>query len=99
MNKINFSQEFNALLNLCPGIAMQLHSELIKPEHLMLALLSQQDSPAFKALESVATESVAELQQRMLSMLTDEMPGEATDKVLVSDLTNRILRQIGRAHV
>lgn len=92
MNKINFSQEFNALLNLCPGIAMQLHSELIKPEHLMLALLSQQDSPAFKALESVATESVAELQQRMLSMLTDEMPGEATDKVLVSDLTNRILR-------
>lgn len=92
MNKINFSKEFNELLNLCPAIAMQFHSPLIRPEHLLLALLSRNDSEAYRSLERVSDVSLDELQSRLFTSISETMPSQPSDHVGVSDITNRIIR-------
>lgn len=92
MNKINFSDEFNETLKLCPSIAAQLKADLITPEHLLLALLASPQSKAYKMVENVSSSPVKELTSELYSTLSTEAIDAEERPIQVSEVTNRILR-------
>ncbi len=92
ISKINFSGEFNELLNLCPNIARQLHATTIRPEHLILAMLFATDSVAYSVLNSVAASPLMNLREQLMELLSGSVSPAESEKITVSDITNRIIR-------
>lgn len=108
MMDIKFTQELQKALNDSTREALRHNVHIIKPEHLLLAILSDPQGSAFRLVERASTGSSAyELQQRLDKYLFEEavdnaLPdaGDDTDpaedqqpkEITVSELANRLIK-------
>ena len=87
----NFSNELKYVLDQSRVEATRHNSSLIKAEHLLLAILSQTDSHAFKALRKLLSdESMYQLRDNLDNSLFEQP--NASNVLAVSDLANRIIK-------
>lgn len=93
MNNIFFSPEFNKMLSRSSEAAAELHSPLILPEHLLLAITADGDSQAYRLLSSVAGPDLVPCIHRFVEWFRErEHPENEPDNILICDSTNRVLR-------
>lgn len=87
----NFSPDVPALLERSKREAIRHNNPSIDPSHLLLAMLSDMDSDAFKLVERAAEgQSAYELYQNLDSWLFNQSKYSST--LSVSDITNRIVK-------
>ncbi len=88
----NFSPEIPVLLDRCKREAIRHNNSNIDPQHLLLALLADISSPAFKLVERAAVgDSAYELSRKLDEMLFN-ISSETSSVLSVSDITNRIVK-------
>lgn len=94
MNNIDFSNDFQEMMKQCVPICLQLHSNVMKPEHIVLAILSHPGSLAYESLKYASSISPEELQQRIYASLdTDSNPIEANINTIgIGEVMQRVLR-------
>lgn len=89
---IRFTKEVANLLDKSRLEAIRHNNSAIRPEHLLLAIMLDMNSDAFKLIEHAAKDvSAYELQQQLDNSLYD-VDGHTDSAPAVSDLTNRILK-------
>ena len=99
MMDIRFSKNMEDILNASRQEAIRHNNNRINPEHLLLALLKDVNSSAFKAVERAANGTSAfNLQQELdrqifeASLAQSKTDAVSSDEVTATDLTNRIVK-------
>lgn len=92
MNNIEFSSDFQQLMSQCPPICLKLHSGILKPEHIVLAILSQEGTLAYDSIKYSSNISPEQLSQQLYSVLDGENGDEKVEQIVVGDITNRVIR-------
>lgn len=87
----NFSNELKYVLDQSRVEATRHNSSLIKAEHLLLAILSQAGSHAFKALQKLLNDDTMYQLRDTLDSSLFEQPN-SSNVLAVSDLANRIIK-------
>ena len=87
----NFSNELKYVLDQSRVEATRHNSSLIKAEHLLLAILSQAGSHAFKALQKLLNDDTMYQLRDTLDNSLFEQPN-SSNVLAVSDLANRIIK-------
>ncbi len=87
----NFSNELKYVLDQSRVEATRHNSSLIKAEHLLLAILSQAGSHAFKALQKLLNDDTMYQLRDTLDSSLFEQPN-SSNMLAVSDLANRIIK-------
>ena len=89
---INLSQELKTILENSRQEAIKHNNSVIRPEHLLLALMADFGSTSVHIMEKAAHDSsVYELQQGLDSALFESSPAAGVEPT-VSDLTNRLVK-------
>ncbi len=92
MNNIEFSNDFQQLMSQCPPLCIQLHSGVLKPEHIVLAILSQEGTLAYDSIRYSSNVSPEQLKQELYSFLDGQGDDEHIENIVVGDITNRVIR-------
>lgn len=94
MNNIDFSNNFQEMMKQCIPICLQLNSTVMKPEHIVLAILSHPGSPAYESIKYASSVSPENLQQSIYSSLDSPSSSEIPDvnTISVGEVMQRILR-------
>ncbi len=91
MDSYNFSPEMSVMLEKCKREATRHSNACVNPEHLLLVMLSDMDSPAFKLVERAASSrSAYELYQELDNWLFNQAGANPSQNI--SDITKRIIR-------
>ena len=90
----NFTQDYKNVLEYSKNIAIQHNNEIINPEHLLLALISDFNGKPFFLLEKASTNGVSayELQQDLDKILYQNKQSLNGSECVVSDLSNKIIK-------
>jgi ATP-dependent Clp protease ATP-binding subunit ClpC len=90
---INFTNQLKNILELSRKEAVRHNNNIINPEHLFLALLSDTGSAEFSMLEKISRNvSVYQLRQQLDDSLFDASANHLGGDVNVSDLSNRLIK-------
>jgi ATP-dependent Clp protease ATP-binding subunit ClpC len=90
---INFTEQLKNILELSRKEAVRHNNNIINPEHLFLALLSDTGSAEFSMLEKISRNvSVYQLRQQLDDSLFDSAGGSIVGDVTASDLSNRLIK-------
>ncbi|MCC8117125.1 MAG: ATP-dependent Clp protease ATP-binding subunit [Bacteroidales bacterium] len=91
MDSYNFSPEMSVLLDKCKREAARHSNACVNPEHLLLVMLADMESPAFKLVERAASSrSAYELYQELDTWLFNQAGAHPSQNI--SDITKRIIR-------
>ena len=98
MTETNFSAELKQVLNDSTQQALRHNTSVIRPEHILMAIISDSSGKGFRLVErATGSSSAYELQQRLdkymfEAAIDSQSPQDNPPSVSVSDIANRLIK-------